>query len=130
VPRLWGHERVGRDCGCWSCRDRYEPGQRRMTDTDTDTYKPLTERGRENVQAIIDLLTETGDAIGGFTDKVNARQTGVSIYLTFDNKVDVMRSVKFADQLVRTPAFLVDACAKLLAADARIAELEAPQSGR
>lgn len=96
----------------------------------TVDHKPLGQQGRKNVQGIIDLLTETGEAIGGFTDKVNARQTGVSIYLTFDNKVDVMRSAKFADQLLRSPSFLVDACEKLLAADGRIAELEAAHTDR
>lgn len=96
----------------------------------TVEYEPLSGQQRQNVQSIIDLLMETGEAIGDFTDKVNARQTGASIYLTFGKKVDVMRSLKFVQQLLNSPSFLIDACEKLLAADARIAELEVSQSGR
>jgi hypothetical protein len=88
------------------------------------TYTKLTEEGRQSVRSIIDKLTTVGEAIGGWQSKMNARQSGVDLYIHFDNKVDVMTTtVQFANQLEQAPSLLVDACQRLLDADAAVAHL-------
>lgn len=82
----------------------------------------LTERGRANVQSLIDEYLRLGDAVGAWTMKCQARQTGVSHYLTFDNKVDVMTALAFIERMDQSPPLLVDACEKFLVADALAAE--------
>jgi hypothetical protein len=84
-------------------------------------YTPMTDRQRSNVQQVIDDLTEVGKAIGGWTDKYECRQTGISYHAKFDNEVDVLTvTTRFARQLSEAPAMLADACRRLLDADAAV----------
>lgn len=86
-------------------------------------YETMTDEARANVQSIIDALSEVGEAIGGWSSKSDNRQTGVSYYAKFENKVDVLTALRFTDQLSQAPAMLVNACERLLAADAEIRRL-------
>ncbi len=103
-----------------------------MTDVQSETDAaakelwPLTDEGVENIRGIIDQLTTVGEAIGDFTDKEQVRQTGVTLYLTFDKKVDVMTTgQQFVVQLLNSPAMLADTCRRLLAAHGMVGELRA-----
>lgn len=79
-------------------------------------------RSRENIQGIIDKLYETGESVGGWTSKYDNRETGFSYHAKFEKKVSVFVTLEFVNQLQNAPAMLVDACRKLLAADALATE--------
>lgn len=93
----------------------------------SDPYAPMNEAQRANVQDVIDKLTRVGEAIGGWTDKVEARETGATYRATFERKVDVYTTLEWAHQLSNAPALLADCCRKLLAADARFHSEQEPQ---
>lgn len=93
-----------------------------MTDTAPAAYTPMDDHGRANVQSIIDALTTTGEAIGSWESTINAREQGATLIMKFERKAGVNIAVELVSQLEQAPAMLADACRKLLAADAVLAE--------
>lgn len=70
---------------------------------------------RAMLQKNLDTLERLGEAVGEWTSKSDARQTGVSMHLRFAKKVDVYTSLEFVQVMERCPAMLADACRRLLA---------------
>lgn len=91
-------------------------------------HQPLNDAARARIRGVIDALVKMEETTGGFTSKVDARQTGCSVHVRFENKVGVNTSLDFWQQIVESPAMLADACRRLLAADAALSSLgdEAP----
>lgn len=79
---------------------------------------PLDDVARSGVERLLEQLAEIDDTTGGFTTKSDLRQTGMSLHVKFDKKVDVLATtMPFLTMLERSPALLANACRRLLAAD-------------
>lgn len=76
----------------------------------------MTSLDRAMLQTNLDTLTRIGERIGDWTDKVDARTSGVSIHIKFQNaQPDAMIAVEFARVMQSCPAMLADAIRRLLA---------------
>lgn len=73
----------------------------------------LTDEELAGLDEIITHIEKLGDITGGWTSKFQARRTGLSLYLTFEQKVDVMDSIAFANMLQQAPGLLLAAAKKL-----------------
>ncbi len=70
-----------------------------------------------NLKTLLAQLEGIGKAIGSYTTKADARETGCSIHFKFENKVDVMSTtMDFVSQVERAPALLANACRRLITA--------------
>lgn len=79
---------------------------------------PITDEGRAGIERLLDQLRQVDEAVGGWTAKVDVRQTGVSYHAKFDRKTDVLGGASlFVTMIEKSPALLADACRRLLAAD-------------
>ena len=87
-----------------------------MTDDQATDLWPIDATERAGIERTAALLESIDNAIAGWTSKVNARTTGVSIYITFERKTDVMTALEFASVLEQCPGMLAGACLRLLAA--------------
>lgn len=69
-----------------------------------------------------DKILALGGEIGGWTTKVDARQTGCSIHFTFDNKVPVQTTMEFVYLIENAPGMIVNALRLLLGEEQVIEE--------
>lgn len=67
-----------------------------------------------NVRASLEKLKNIDEATGGWTVKTDARQTGCSMHIKFDNKTDVLTTLQFANMLQLAPGMLANALRLLL----------------
>ena len=58
-----------------------------------DPWGPMERAALREIVAQLDSLDET---TGGWTAKLDARQTGFSLHIRFDKKVDIMKSLEAA----------------------------------
>jgi hypothetical protein len=57
---------------------------------------PFSELEQETLRTILQQLEGLDDLIGGWTSKVDARQTGFSLHVKFDKKVSVQDTLTVA----------------------------------
>jgi hypothetical protein len=78
---------------------------------------PLSPQAVGNIEDILRQAKELDERTGGWKSKSQLRQTGLSLYLTFENKVDLMATtIPFLNLLENAPGLLVNACERLLEA--------------
>lgn len=58
------------------------------------------------LRAILAQLDGQDDLIGGWSTKVDARQTGFSLHVKFDKKVDAMESIRASAIFAQSPGRL------------------------
>lgn len=80
---------------------------------------PLDEGSKAGIARIFAAAEEVEQAIGGWTSKFDARPTGTSIHIKFDQRVDDVAGFvpRFVALLEQAPALLNDVCERLLKAD-------------
>lgn len=89
-----------------------------MTDEKGEPYWPLPANVVASVAGLAENIEALEAATGGYSTKVNARKTGVSLYVRYQRETDVMTSLSFANHMQYGPGYLLTACRTLLAADA------------
>lgn len=103
-----------------------------MTDEQTEVEQsegqpvlwPLTDERVAKIRTLRDQINETWDAIGEWTTKTEARQTGFSMHVRFENRVDVLKTTaRWVNLMEQGPAMLLEAIGKLLAAHDERVEL-------
>lgn len=74
----------------------------------------VSDTAEANIRGNIDELVRVGKAIGAWDVNVDARQKGATIYITYDNKVDLATSLRFCDLLQQSPGMLGNALRLLI----------------
>lgn len=74
----------------------------------------MTDDEITGLRRIIDRIETLDQELGGWTTKTDNRQTGLSLYLKFVNKVDVTTTMQFAQLVEDAPGLLLTVARKLL----------------
>jgi hypothetical protein len=75
---------------------------------------PFSPAEQKVLREMLDSLLGLDDIHGGWTSKIDARQTGFSLHVKFDKKVDVGTSISVANAFEQSTTKLCQVVARVL----------------
>lgn len=81
----------------------------------------LTEAEVDGLRRIVASIERLDDETGGWSSKFDARKTGFSMHVRWQQPVDVMATMEFVNLMEQAPGLLLTAAKKLLAANTQAA---------
>lgn len=86
--------------------------------------EPFTDERAESIRTLLSQMEGIDERIGGWTSKVECRQTGLSLHARFDKKTNVQTSMMVRAMFEDCPEKLASACRRLLAMREAMLEVE------